>query len=135
MNRIQGTIREMISEEGISLVTVEASGALFAAVVIDTPETAAYLKTGNEVWLVFKETEMALGKQLAGGLSIRNRFEATITGIAGGKVLTKVSLDYRGTTLDSVITTASAERLKLQVGDPVEGLVKTTEMSLMQTDP
>lgn len=134
MNRIKGTITAIETDEGISLVTVEAAGQLFSSVVIDTPQTAPYLRVGNPVFLVFKETEMAIGKDLSGDLSIRNRFAATISAIEESSVLAKITLDFNGQQLVSMITTASSRRLKLQVGDRVEGLVKTTEMSLMKME-
>lgn len=134
MNRIKGTITAIKTDEGISLVTVEAAGQLFSSVVIDTPQTAPYLRVGNPVFLVFKETEMAIGKDLSGDLSIRNRFAATISAIEESSVLAKITLDFNGQQLVSMITTASSRRLKLQVGDKVEGLVKTTEMSLMKME-
>lgn len=134
MNRIKGTITAIETDEGISLVTVEAVGQLFSSVVIDTPQTAPYLRVGNPVFLVFKETEMAIGKDLSGGLSIRNRFAATISAIEESSVLAKITLDFNGQQLVSMITTASSRRLKLQVGDRIEGLVKTTEMSLMKME-
>lgn len=134
MNKIRGTITDIESDEGISLVTVESGSQRFSSVVIDTPQTANYLRNGQEVFLVFKETEMAIGKNISGKLSMRNRFAATIRGIEEGKVLTKITLDHQGVSLISVITTASAKMLALQVGDQVEGLVKTTEVSLMKMD-
>lgn len=134
MNRIKGTITAIETDEGISLVTVEAAGQLFSSVVIDTPQTAPYLRVGNAVFLVFKEAEMAIGKDLSGSLSTRNRFTATISAIEESSVLAKITLDFNGQQLVSMITTASSRRLKLQVGDRVEGLVKTTEMSLMKME-
>ncbi|HEX5554189.1 MAG TPA: TOBE domain-containing protein [Chitinophagaceae bacterium] len=134
MNKIKGTITAIETDEGISLVTVEVSEHAFSAVVIDTPQTAGYLRMGGPVFLVFKETEMAIGKNLSGGLSLRNRFPGRIIAIEEGKVLTNITVDFEGMPLMSVITTPASKRLLLQVGDPVEGLVKATEMSLMKTD-
>jgi molybdopterin-binding protein len=134
MNKIKGTITAIETDEGISLVTVEVSEHAFSAVVIDTPQTAGYLRMGGPVSLVFKETEMAIGKNLSGGLSLRNRFPGRIIAIEEGKVLTNITVDFEGMPLMSVITTPASKRLLLQVGDPVEGLVKATEMSLMKTD-
>ncbi|WP_344977214.1 TOBE domain-containing protein [Compostibacter hankyongensis] len=133
MNSLKGTITAVETEEGISLVTVDAGGILLSALVIDTPETAAYLVTGTPVFAVFKETEISIGKNLSGGLSLRNRIPAVITAITGGKILSSITLDVNGHTLCSVITTRSAVALGLSVGERVEGLVKTTEVSLMQT--
>ena len=131
MNRLKGTITAIDSAVDISLVTVTALGDSFSALVIDTPETASYLHPGQEIRMIFKETEMAIGKNLSGGLSLRNRFAATITSLDPGKILTSVNLNYKGQSLCAIITTRSARELNLQVGEAVVGLVKSNEISLM----
>ncbi|MEN3294260.1 MAG: molybdate transport system regulatory protein, partial [Burkholderiales bacterium] len=52
--------------------------------------------------------------------------------IERGQLLTKVTLDTDGHIIESIITTRSSHALALAVGDTVEGLVKSNEMTLMQ---
>ncbi|MGV3587264.1 MAG: TOBE domain-containing protein [Adhaeribacter sp.] len=132
MNRLAGVIKSITTEKDISLVTVSAAGETFSALIIDTPQTAAYLKPGQEINMVFKETEMAIGKNLIGGLSLRNRFAATVQEITAGTVLSRIILDFKGHSLCAIITTQSVTELQLAVGDSVVGLVKTNEVSLME---
>ena len=134
MNQLQAVIKSIETEENISMVIVEAMGISFSILVIDTPATAAYLEEDNEVIMVFKATALSVAKNFSGGLSIRNRFPATIAAIQSGKVLSSVLLDCNGNMLEAVITTRSANALALQVGDTVEGLVKTNDISLMQKE-
>lgn len=131
MNKLPGVITAIRTEKDISLVTVTAAGETFSALVIDTPDTAAYLKLGQEIIMVFKETEMAIGKNLSGGLSLRNRFHGTIRQIASGDILSSIILDFKDHTLCAIITTQSVNELHLVVGDSVVGLVKSNEVSLM----
>jgi molybdopterin-binding protein len=133
MNQLQGTITDIESAGDISLVTIAAARQLFSALVIDTPATAAYLQTGRTVVMVFKETEMAIGKNLAGGLSLRNRFPARIRSIESGTLLSRLELDFRGFPLQAVITTRSVAELQLVAGEEVVGLVKTNEISLTES--
>src|SRR4051794_33682139 len=100
MNQLYAIIKSVETEENISLVLVEAMGISFSALVIDTPATAAYLQEGNEAIMVFKETVTSVAKNLSGGLSIHNRFPATIAAIASGKVLSSVLLDCKGNMLE-----------------------------------
>jgi molybdate transport system regulatory protein len=100
--------------------------------LLETPETADYLKVGTAVTLLFKETEVSLAKNLSGILSLRNRFAVTVRGIQRGDILSAVELDYSGKALTSVITTRSLERLQLAAGDNVEALVKANEIALME---
>jgi len=132
MNRLKGVIKAIATEKDISLVTVAAAGEIFSALVIDTPQTAAYLKPNQEINMVFKETEMSIGKNVSGGLSLRNRFAATILEINAGEILSSINLDFKGHLLCAIITTQSVTDLKLAVGDNVVGLVKTNEVSLME---
>ncbi|MGV3641533.1 MAG: TOBE domain-containing protein [Adhaeribacter sp.] len=133
MNQVPGIIKTIETAGDISLVGIAAGGELFSALVIDTPATAAYLQTGKNILMVFKETEVAIGKSLAGGLSLRNRFPARITHLEQGRLLSRLALDFRGFALQAVITTASVTDLKLSVNDEVLGLVKTNEISLTDT--
>ena len=133
MNELKGIIAAVETAQDISLVTVTASGESFSALIIDTPETASYLKAGQEINLLFKETEMAIGKNLSGGLSLRNRFPGVIQKIEAGKILTSVYLNFKDQMLCAIITTRSTQELDLNTGDAVVGLVKSNEISLRQT--
>lgn len=117
----------------MSLVDVAIdSGATFAATLLETPETAPYLKTGQDVTLLFKETEVSLAKNLSGLLSLRNRFSVTVRNIERGSIMSAISLDFHGRQITSVITTRGMDRLQLSVGDAVEALVKANEIALME---
>ena len=131
MNKLPGKIMNIESSEHISIVDIDVEGDLFSSVIIETPETADYLKIGNEVFMLFKETEVSIGKALSGKLSLRNRLTSKIKTIEKGKVLTKIVLDYKGKDIVSVITTRSTNKLDLKVGDEVQGLVKANEVTIM----
>jgi molybdate transport system regulatory protein len=133
MNQLKATITAIESAGDISLVTLAAGGESFSSLVIDTPATAAYLQTGKEMVMVFKETEMAIGKSLHGGLSLRNRFPARVRQIEAGVILSSVLLDFNGIPLQAVITSRSVADLQLAVGDEVLGLVKSNEISLTES--
>lgn len=114
----------------MSIVEVDVSGDVFSATVLETPVSAAYLKVGNKVEIIFKETEVAIGKDLSGLISIRNRFKSRIQNIAEHSILSTIVLDYKVGPITSIISTKSAHRLNLKIGDEVEWLVKTNEVSL-----
>lgn len=132
MNQLQGTITAIESAGDISLVTILAAGESFSSLVLDTPATAAWLQAGKNIVMVFKETEMSIGKGLSGGLSLRNRFPATVRQIDSGSILSCVQLDFKGHALQAVITSRSVAELQLTQGDAVVGLVKTNEISLTE---
>ncbi len=131
MNQLKGVIKSIESSETMSIVGIEVEGDIFSAIVIETPKTASYLKAGQPVGVVFKETEVSIGKNLSGMLSLRNRIKSTIKRIEKGEVMAKIVLAYKQKDIVSIITTGSANRLDLKAGDEVEWLVKTTEVSLI----
>lgn len=132
MNKLEGQIAAIECNRHMSLVDVAVGGDVFSAALLETPETADYLKVGTLVTLLFKETEVALAKELSGLISLRNRFAVTVRHIERGDILSAVTLDYAGGVLTSVITTRAVDRLQLVVGDTLEALVKANEIALME---
>ena len=130
MNQLKGKIVHIESSDAMSIIDVEVKGDIFSAIVLDLPKDDSYLKMGNEVVLLFKETEVSIAKNLSGMISLRNRIKSKIKKIERAPILTKVILDYKNTPIASIISTRSAEKLQLKTGDEVEWLVKTNEMTL-----
>ena len=130
MNKLTGKIIAIDSNQSMSLVDVDVGDAVFSATLLETPETAAYLRVGQRVSVLFKETEVSLAKNLSGLISLRNRFAVTVLRITRGAILSEVTLAFGDETLVSVITTRGVDRLQLVSGDPCEALVKANEMVL-----
>jgi molybdate transport system regulatory protein len=134
MNELPGILRRLEQENGVLLAEVEVSGvdtgiAEFAALLLHAGPQPDW-PIGGALTLTFKETEVALAKNLQGEISLRNRHRALITGLGHGRLLTAVQLQFGEHPLTAVITSGSARRLQLQVGDEVEWLVKANEMQI-----
>ena len=134
MNRLRGQISGIESNGHVSLVDVKVGGDTFSAILLEAPQSASYLKVGNTVQVLFKETEVSLAKNLSGQISLRNRMTATVKQIRHGEILSEVLLDYHGLAIVSIITSRSVRRLELKEGDAVEALVKANEVSLMEAE-
>lgn len=134
MNKLRGRITGVEYNDHVSLVDVDVSGDSFTATLLETPEDAPYLKVGNTVDVLFKETEVSLAKNLSGLISLRNRVQATVKLVRSGVILSEVVLDYRGQAISSIITTRSINRLDIKPGDQIEAMVKANEVSLMEVD-
>jgi molybdopterin-binding protein len=102
------------------------------SIIVETQKTADYLKVGNEVYILFKETEVSVGKNVQGLLSLRNQINCTVQNIEKGKVLSKVVLNFKNYNIVSIITTNSVEKLQLKIGDNVKAFIKSNEVSLME---
>lgn len=132
MNKLIGKIILIESSQHMSMVDIDVDGDVFSSIVLETPATAAYLKRESSVTLLFKETEVSIGKNLSGLISLRNRFKATVKRIEKSDILTKVFLNYKNKQIVSIISTRSAQKLELTDGDAIEWLVKTNEVSLLK---
>ena len=130
MNKLIGKIVLIESTQHMSMVDIDVQGDVFSSIVLETPASASYLKHGNSVTLLFKETEVSIGKNLTGLISLRNRFKGTIRRIERSKILSKIHLNYQSQEIVSIISTRSVGKLGLIDGDEVEWLVKTNEVSL-----
>lgn len=137
MNRLPGLIVSIDAHGSIMLVEVAMGMRRFSAMLVGDQEGrgSSAWATGMPVNLLFKETEVALAKNLSGLISMRNRMPATVAAVERGRLLTRVMLDIDGHAIASIITTRSADALRLMPGDAVEGLVKSNEMTVMPMLP
>jgi len=134
MNRLPGVITAIQRAGHVALADVEVAGNIMSALLIENPVNAVSLKPGTVVQVLFQETEVSLAKQLAGIISLRNRLMTCVKRLDMGEVLTRTTLDYRGHEVISIITTRSAKRLSLTVGDEVEALIKANEVTLVSEE-
>ncbi len=132
MNKIPGKIKHIESSDSISLVEIETEIGSMCAVVVETPETADYLKVGREVYVLFKETEVSVGKDFSGMLSMRNKIPCRVEKVERGKILTRLILKCSNTAIKSIITTRSADMMDIRVGESITAFIKTNEVSLME---
>ncbi|MDO8653241.1 MAG: TOBE domain-containing protein [Undibacterium sp.] len=131
MNSLSGHIVSIEAHGSVAIVDVAVATHRFTATLLGSAEQLASWKIGQSVRLLFKETEVALAKNLSGQISLRNRFPGSVTKIEIGQVLTRVIINMNNVEISSVITSRSARGLQLALGDQVEGLVKSNEMSLL----
>ena len=63
-------------------------------------------------------------------LSARNQLPAVVKTVTLGSVMAEVIVDVAGTEVVALISKRSAETLKLQPGDHVKAVIKSTEVML-----
>lgn len=131
MNRLSGHIAAIAVEGSIALVDVAVGASLYTAMLLGAGADDQAWRPGVAVTLVFKETEVALARNLSGAISLRNRLQGIVSAIEKGRLLSRVVFTVDGLAVSSVITTRSLEGLQLEVGIAVEGLVKSNEMSVI----
>ena len=134
MNTLTGTITAIQSHDNLSLVKVLSNDTSFTSIVLDTPETTNYLSIGNNIQLLFKETEVIIAKNFDIAISVQNRIPCSIQSIITGVILSQVNLSFGETMIRSIITTNAVKQLGLKENDTVLALIKTNEVSLSPHD-
>ncbi|WP_062057073.1 TOBE domain-containing protein [Aquimarina longa] len=132
MNSIKGEIVTIQTNGSLSLVTIDSNGIFFSAIIIETPNTASYLKIGNQIKMIFKETEVIIDKNPKPTISIQNRVLGKILTITKGELLSKLTIDTMVGQLTAIITSDALYKLQLEVGNTVTTMIKTTEIMLSE---
>ena len=132
MNKLNGIITQIQKSGAILLVDVDVDGQDFSALLIESADPPDWLKVGGAVDVVFKETELSLAKGFTGKISMRNRMPCKVLHIERGDLLCIVKLKYRSYSIASAITTRAVDSLQIAVGDELDALVKSNEISLMR---
>jgi molybdate transport system regulatory protein len=132
MNKLPGIITQIQKSGAIMLVDVDVNGHGFSAMLIESASNPPWLKTGNLVDLVFKETEVSLAKGLSGKISMRNRILCKVLDIDRGALLSTIKMQFQEYVISSAITTRAIDSLQITIGEEIEALVKANEISLMK---
>lgn len=132
MNTFSGVITSIKVSGNISLITIDVNNIFFKTMVIETPATAAWLKMDNRINVIFKETEVILGKGLEHLVSLQNRVPGKIIDIQKGELMSKVVVDTAVGNIVAVISLDAVLQLNLQVGETVSAMIKTNEIMISQ---
>lgn len=130
MNCLNGTIETIKVFQSLTHVRVQVQNHFFSTIVIDTPETANYLSIGNPVKVLFKETEVVIGRGDLGGISLQNKIEGIVKSVDKGALLSKVILQTKIGEIGSIITTNAVNQLEIIPDASVTAMIKTNELML-----
>lgn len=133
MNSLKGHIKEVQVNGSLSLVTVVLSDQiLFKAIIIETPETVSYLTAGHLVKVLFKETEVIIGKDIKHLISLQNQLRGVIIRIERGLLLSNILINTPVGDISSILTTNAVDQLGLEEELTVCAMVKTNEIMLSE---
>ena len=132
MNILKGTIEKLTISGSLTLIGIKVDAIDMSAIVIDTPKTAPYLKIGNTITVVFKETEVIIGQGNTDEISLRNKFKGTIEILESKELLSKLTINTNVGKISSIITTNAVKQLKLELGTTVTAMVKTNEILISE---
>ncbi len=130
MNKIKGKILKIEEKKELSLFLLECNGVKVNAFVIGEDEDN--FKEGEELFILFKESETILAKEFKGAISVRNRFSCKVKDVKRGEILSEITLSFFEDEIVSIISALSCKEMGIKKGDLVEAFVKTNEITLMR---
>ena len=132
MNSLKGKITDIKVSGNMSLVSISVGQLEFKSIVIETPETLAYLVEGGDIMVLFKETEVIIGTGENLTISLRNKMPGKIVELEVGTLLAKLIIETSEGNIISLITANAVSNLDLKVGSEVYAMVKTNEILLSE---
>ncbi len=132
MNRLKGKILAIQRSGELVRADIECADTMLTAFVMGSAQEGFLEKEGSEVWVLFKESEVALAKDFSGQISLRNRFEGRIESIERAELLAQIVIRYGEDTIISIISRRACDAMELKTGESVTALVKANEITLME---
>lgn len=130
MNRLHAKLLSYESEGELSRVALEVQGERFYSLLIDI-ESLGTLQEGERFEVLFKETEVLIATKES-SVSASNAFVSKVKRLSKGKILSEAVFDFFEEEVCSLITTASLERLGVEVGKEFLWFVKANEITLQR---
>ena len=133
MNKLPGKIKHIKNSDYLSEVTIALeNNAMFNVFLVETPQTASYLKAGQKINLLFKETEVIISKNLTPEISIQNQLQAEIIKIKPGKILSEILLKSAVGEIKSLQSSSLLQQMNFAESKQVLILVKANEIMLSE---
>jgi molybdate transport system regulatory protein len=130
MNSVPGIVESITKDDLFSIVRISSRGHLFSAAILLAGEEIPYCRINANVVMTFKEADTFISLHDEKNVSCRNRFVSRITDMVQSQAMSRITVDFKGIPIISLITTASAQFLNLEKGMDVVCMVKATSMML-----
>ena len=135
MSKLIATIKNIESVDNLNIVTFICNDETLKMMSLDLNDT---IQIGKRVVLVCKPTSVALAKPTMDNkafsemLSYANQIKVKISSMDVGLLLSSITLQFGDFSLESIITSASVERMKLREKDELIALIKANELSIQE---
>lgn len=127
MSQFVATIKKIDNLDSLNIVEFAFYGVALKMMSLDLNSN---MQIGKRVLLSVKPTNIIIGKNLIGDISLANKIVATIEQIENGKLLSSILLKVEDIFLESIITCESSSRMNLQLGDEVSIFIKASDLSI-----
>lgn len=127
MSSLIATVTQIQNCDSLHIVKFDCYNQTLSMMSLDLSED---IQIGTKVKLVIKPTHIALARNFSGEVSYSNKLDTTIESIENGQLLSSVKLKFVDTTLESIITLNSSQKMALKIGDKVTAFIKASELSI-----
>ncbi|MEN8122015.1 MAG: hypothetical protein ABFS35_16820 [Bacteroidota bacterium] len=135
MNRLKGEIYNVQTSEGITLVDICIDDDEFSSLIINSDSTDEYISVGNEVNMLFKETEISIKSfHERHNKKRQNKIITEVETITKGDILSELKFRYKSNLVTAIILTRLLEELKLKTGEKAVLILRTQEILLSKVD-
>ncbi len=135
MSKLIATVKKIESVDNLNIVTFVCNDETLKMMSLDLNDT---VQIGKKVLLACKPTSVALAKlsidqqEFSEMLSYANQIRVKVSSMDVGELLSSVKLNFGDFILESIITTASLKRMKLNENDELLALIKANELSIQE---
>jgi len=129
MSQLEATIEDIKTIESLTMLTLTIKEKSLTMVSL---ELDSKIEVGKRVTLVCKPTSIALAKVGIdqNDISYSNQLEVEVLQLEKGNILSTLLLSFKGSILESIVTTKSIENMDLKKGSIVLALIKAHELSI-----
>lgn len=127
MTKVKGYIVGLEFTDTISQVKLSTELGDFYCVILENPDTVNYLRMGNEVNLIFKESDYTVFKEKVYPF---NTIEGNVRSIVKGEIFVKVVIKNKDYEFSALITNPEFESLNIQINQKLHFFVKPTSVIL-----
>ncbi len=135
MSKLIATVTNIESVGDLNIVTFICNDETLKMMSLDLNES---IQIGKRVVLVCKPTSVALAKPtidhkvFSEMLSYANQIKVQVSSMDVGHLLSSIKLQFGDFSLESIITSASVQRMKLNEKDELLALIKANELSIQE---
>ena len=135
MSKLIATVKNIESVDELNIVTFICNDETLTMMSLDLDES---IQIGKRVVLICKPTSVALAKPTMDDkafseiLSYANQIKVKISSMDVGLLLSSIKLRFGDFSLESIITSASVQRMNLNEKDELLALIKANELSIQE---
>ncbi|WP_181881530.1 molybdopterin-binding protein [Helicobacter sp. MIT 99-5507] len=129
MNTIPAKIINIKKENNVAFVKLQDKYKnIFSVLMLDFDKQN--IDIGLECNIIFKESEVMVAHTQSVNLSARNKFEGKVLNIEEDSIFARISFDFYGMTINSLITQEAKKELNINIGDSFIWFIKSNELML-----